>query len=139
MYRKMLCVFAMFALFVSACKKDDNSGPFIDPATVSAGTWKVSLFSDSGKDETASFAGYAFTFKSSGAASAIKSIDTTNGSWSINSSSTKFNLNFGAKSDSNKPLGELTDDWVIVSSSSTEIKLKDDNEGSGEVLTFTKN
>jgi len=137
MYRKMLCVITIFALFVNACKKDDNnSGPFTDPT---AGTWKVSLFTDSGKDETAEFAGYSFIFNSGGTATATKSTVATTGSWSINSSSNKFNLNFGVKSNTNKPLGELTDDWVIISSNSTEIKLKDDNEGSGEVLTFSKN
>ncbi|MES1221617.1 MAG: hypothetical protein ABUT20_39320, partial [Bacteroidota bacterium] len=61
---------------------------------------------------------------------------TTTGSWS---SGSKFNIDLGVKSDSNKPLGELTDDWHIISISSTEIKLGDDNPTSGELLTFSKN
>ena len=101
------------------------------------GTWKVTLFTDSGNDETSDFSGYTFTFNSNGTVTAIKSGVSKNGTWST--SSNKFNIDLGAKIDTNKPLGELTDDWKIISSSNTEIKLTDDNTASSEFLTFTKN
>lgn len=37
------------------------------------------------------------------------------------------------------PLGELTDDWVMIAASPAEIKLADDNASRGEFLTFRKN
>jgi hypothetical protein len=99
----------------------------------------VTLFTDSGNDETLNFSGYSFTFSSGGTATVIKNGVTKNGSWSVSSSSNKFNLDLGPKDISNQPFGELTDDWKILSSTATEIRLGDDNTASNEFLTFTKN
>ncbi len=106
---------------------------------VTSGNWRVSLFTDSGNDETADFAGYTFTFNSGGSLAVVKNGVTTTGSWSINSSSNKFNIDLGPKIASNKPLGELTDDWKILSNTTTEIRLADDNVTSNEFVTFSKN
>jgi hypothetical protein len=131
---RLLFLITMLSVAFISCKKDDDNPTTNDTSGVSTGTWKVSLFTDSGKNETANFSSYSFTFKNDGTATA----NDKPGTWSINSSKTKFNINFGEKSDANKPLGELTDDWVIISVTSNEIKLKDDNEDSGEFLTFTR-
>ena len=130
---RLFIAITMLSLAFISCKKDDNPAT-TDTSGISSGTWKVSLFSERDKNETANFSSYSFTFKDNGTATA----NDKSGSWSINSSKTKFNINFGEKSDANKPLGELTDDWVIISVSGTEIKLKDDNEESAEFLTFTR-
>ncbi|SIO02457.1 hypothetical protein [Chitinophaga niabensis] len=122
-------------LFVS-CSRDNNS-PVVDPNAPTSGTWRVSLFSERGNNETSDFNGYTFTFGNTGTATASKSGTTKNGTWNI--SSNKFNLDLGVKSDANKPLGELTDDWKIISVNTNEIKLTDDNASSAEFLTFTKN
>lgn len=106
---------------------------------VTSGTWRVTLFTDSGNDETSDFAGYSFTFNSGGTLSVVKNGITTNGTWSINTSSNKFIIDLGPKIASNKPLGELTDDWKILSNTTTEIRLSDDNATSNEFVTFTKN
>lgn len=106
---------------------------------VSSGSWRVTLFTDSGNDETADFAGYSFTFSSSGVLTAVKNSSTKSGTWNVNSSSNKFNIDLGTKIVSNEPLGELTDDWKIISTSETVIRLTDDNVSSNEFLTFTKN
>jgi hypothetical protein len=106
---------------------------------VTSGSWKVTLFTDSGNDETSDFSGYTFTFSSSGTLSAVKNGITTNGTWNVSGSSNKFNINLGPKVDSNKPVGELTDDWKILSNTETVIRLTDDNASSNEFLTFTKN
>jgi hypothetical protein len=106
---------------------------------VTSGTWKVTLFTDSGNDETSDFNGYTFTFTDGGTLTAVKNGITKTGTWSVNNSSNKFNIDLGAKVDSNKPLGELTDDWKILSNTETVIRLTDDNSSSNEFLTFTKN
>ena len=132
--RKNWLVFPL-VIFLFSCHKDDNNnsgGSNIDPT----GEWHVTLFTDSGQDETSDFDGYLFTFGSSNVLTAKRGAVSTTGTWSKGSD---FNIDLGPKSDTNKPLGELTDDWVIISVSSTEIKLKDDNTSSGEFLTFTKN
>ena len=106
---------------------------------VSSGTWRITLFTDSGNDETAEFSGYTFTFSTSGVLTAVKNGVTKTGTWSVNTSSNKFNIDLGIKDNTNKPLGDLTNDWLIISSGTTEIKLKDDNAASNEFLTLTKN
>ena len=105
----------------------------------SSGTWRVTLFTDSGTDQTANFSGYVFTFSSAGTVTAVKGSITKNGTWSVNSSSNKFNIDLGAKGSTNQPMGDLTNDWQIISASNTEIKLKNDNSTSNEFLTLTKN
>jgi hypothetical protein len=105
----------------------------------SSGSWRVTLFTDSGNDETSDFSGYSFTFSNGGTVTAVKNGVSKNGTWSINASSNKFNIDLGPKDDTNKPLGELTDDWKILSSGTAELRLGDDNAASNEFLTFTKN
>ena len=61
------------------------------------------------------------------------------GNWSESTSSQRLVIDLGAKTDANKPLGELTDDWVITSKTATKINLTDDNAASNELLEFTKN
>ncbi|MFT3748847.1 MAG: lipocalin family protein [Agriterribacter sp.] len=117
---------------ISSCKKDNNQ-----TADISNGTWRLTLFTDSGNDETADFTGYSFTFGNDGSLTVSKSGSTKTGSWSR--SSNDFNIDLGEKSDNNKPLGELTDDWHIVSVTANEIKLQDDNDTSDELLNFKKN
>ncbi|QHS60164.1 lipocalin family protein [Chitinophaga agri] len=139
--KKSSWLLAMMCACVMSCSNNDdnNPTPTIDPQAPTTGTWRVTLFTDSGKDETSDFTGYSFTFDSNGTAVATKGSTSKDGTWSIGSSSRDFNLNFGAKSDANKPLGELTDDWEIISVTATEIKLKDDNDDSDEFLTFNQN
>ncbi|MBL7740032.1 MAG: hypothetical protein JNK14_12515 [Chitinophagaceae bacterium] len=128
------------ALVLSFASCDPGNGVSSGTGQIaSSGTWRVTLFTDSGNDETSDFAGYTFTFSNSGTVTAQKNSTSQTGTWSINSSSNKFNIDLGAKTDANKPLGELTDDWLILSVSNTEIRLGDDNPASNEFLTFTKN
>lgn len=129
---------AVICLFVllSACSRSLDNNP---ADTVTSGTWRVTLFTDSGNDETSDFAGYTFSFNSNGTVTATKNGASQNGTWRVDNSSNKFIIDLGPKVDSNKPLGELTDDWKILSTTDTEIKLADDNASSSEFLTFTKN
>ncbi len=120
----------------AACSRSLDNNP---ADTVTSGTWRVTLFTDSGNDETSDFAGYIFSFNNNGTMTATKNSVSQNGSWHVDNSSNKFIIDLGPKVDSNKPLGELTDDWKIISATDTEIKLTDDNASSNEFLTFTKN
>ena len=126
------CFLFAIVLFIS-CKKDSNN----INNNISNGTWRITLFTDSGNDETGDFSGYSFTFGDNGVLTATKAGSSKTGTWNDNNND--FNIDIGEKTDSNKPLGELTDDWDIISKSSTEIKLKDDNNASAEFLTFQKN
>mgnify|MGYP006317990197 CR=1 FL=1 len=129
---------SVILLSVSCSRNSDdvNSNP---GQTAISGIWKVSLFTDIGNNETNDFTGYNFTFGARGVLTVVKNAVTTNGTWSVNSSSNKFIIDLGAKVAGNLPLGELTDDWKILSNGATEIKLVDDNPVSSEFLTFTKN
>lgn len=124
-----------FAL-LTACssdRNDDNS-----PAGITSGTWRVSTFSERGSDETGDFSGYTFSFGADGQATALKSGASKTGTWSMDNN-TRFNIDFGPKTDANKPLGELSDNWKVISVTGREIRLTDDNVSSAEFLTFTKN
>lgn len=138
--KKMLFYSLLLGITISvtSCDRSDN----IDSNTnqiVTSGSWRITLFIDSGNNETSDFAGYTFTFNTGGNLAAMKNGNTVNGTWSVSASSNKFNIDLGPKTAANQPLGELTEDWKILSSSATEIKLTDDNASSSEFLTFTKN
>lgn len=100
-------------------------------------TWRITLFSERGDDETGDFAGYSFIFGSGNVLKVLKGSFSKTGTW--NNTGSKFIIDVGPKTDANKPLGELTDDWQIISVSASEIKLTDDNATSGEFLTFVRN
>jgi hypothetical protein len=124
-------------VFASCTKKDDSPASVADAVTT--GTWRVTHFSEGSSNETDDFNGYTFTFQSNGKVLAAKGGVIKEGNWSESTSSQKLVIDLGVKSDANKPLGELTDDWVIKSKTATKINLTDDNSASNELLEFTKN
>jgi len=132
MKNQLICLSFVSMFLITSCSRDNNNND-----NVEAGTWRVTLFTDSGNDETSDFSGYTFTFGDGGVLTAAKSGSSKTGTWS--KSSNDFNIDLGTKTDSNKPLGELTDNWDIISVTDNEIKLQDDNPSSGEFLTFQKN
>ena len=133
MRTKLILTVIILAVLTASCSRslDNPNNVVVD------GTWKVTLFTDSGNDETADFSGYIFTFSNNGMVTATRSGASQNGTWST--SSNKFNIDLGPKVDTNKPLGELTDDWVITSKTATKVNLTDDSSTSNELLEFTKN
>lgn len=130
-------LFAATLVFTS-CDPSANV-PANTGQVATSGTWRVTLFTDSGNNETSNYSGYTFSFSTGGTITAVKNGVTKTGTWSINTSSNKFNIDLGSKTQANHPLGELTDDWKILSATETEIRLGDDNTSSNEFLTFTKN
>ena len=131
--KKKIFAFLALAFMTASCTQDQVEN---NEQIVTNGNWKVSLFIDSGNDETSDFTGYSFSF-SNGTVMAVKNNFSISGLWSFNSSRTKFNIDLGPKTDTNKPLGELTDDWKIISINDTEIRLVDDSSPD-EQLTFTR-
>lgn len=135
--KKILFLLIPISIFFVACDSRSNSTDNTNQV-VTSGSWRISLYTDSGNNETSNFSGYTFVFNSNGTLEAIKNNVTQNGTWSISSSSNKFNINLGPKDNTNKPLGDLTDNWKILSNSTTEIRLTDDNPASAEFVTFSK-
>lgn len=137
-------ILALFTL--TTCEKDDKSNTKSDiEKNVQSGTWRVTKFIDSGKDETNHFMGYSFTFNNSGVLNANNGTYDYNGTWSISYSNSHddseddldFNINFNMSND----FKDLNDDWDFVSQSSSKIELIDVSGGNGgtDYLTFKKN
>lgn len=120
---------------LSSCKKDDNGSSSSVDQIVTTGSWRVSYFVESNEDNTSDFSGYAFSFNSNGDLVATQSGVNTTGSWGWHDSSGKFNISIG----SNKPLSDLTDDWLVLEKTETLIRLKNDNTTKDELLNFTRN
>lgn len=135
----MRVILLSIVLLLGACKKDDDSSSSGSTnnvsTTITAGSWRVSQFTESGDDHTADLSGYVFVFASGGQLTATKSGVTTTGTWSNDDSSNKLHLNIG----SSQPLSKISDDWVVTENSSTMIKLNDDNPARTDILHFIRN
>lgn len=146
---KSILLTSILVVFLYSCSEDDglanNDGLNQIENVVLNGTWRITSFIDSGKDETNDFAGYTFTFNDSGVLNANNGTNDYNGSWSITDSYSTddsqdeldFNINFDLAND----FEDLNDDWDLISNSSTKIELIDISGGNGGVdyLTFEKN
>ncbi|MEZ4876709.1 MAG: hypothetical protein R2805_04045 [Flavobacterium sp.] len=154
--KKLFLIPILFCLFMlnvaSMCSSDDNSSSSSqDPTPVinaaSQGTWRVTSYIDSGNDETNHFTGYNFTFGNNSMLTATNGTNSYSGTWSVTSSDDSnddnpssdldFNILFSSPAD----FADLTDDWDIVTYSSTTISLRDVSGGNGgtDILVFTKN
>lgn len=140
----------VFMLNVASMCSNDDSPNSVDPTPVinaaASGTWRVTLFNDSGTDETSHFTGYNFTFGANNVLTATNGTNTYTGSWSVTSDDSgddspgndlDFNIAFSSPAD----FTDLTEDWNIISYSTTEIKLIHVSGGGGgtDYLTFTHN
>lgn len=112
---------------------------------VKSGTWRVTNYNDSGQDETTDYNGYEFTFADNGTLTASNGSATINGTWSVtqdksdddyDGSDIDFNIGFAAP----EVFAELSDDWDIVTTSTSKIALMDVSGGNGttDLLTFEK-
>jgi hypothetical protein len=147
--RISILAFLVAIFSFTSCSKDDNNPSNNTPTTVKnnvqSGTWRITKFIDSGVDETSDFAGYNFTFKSSGVLNANNGANNYDGSWSITDSNSNdddlndldFNINFNLTNE----FEDLNDDWDFISQSATKIELIDVSGGNGgtDYLTFEKN
>lgn len=157
--KKILLTLALPALtfFLTQCSSDNTDEEMQDPAVVAqavtdlavSGTWVVSSYIDSGTDETSDYNGYTFSFNTDGSLVADNGSSMVTGTWSVTVDDSSddddydsmddvdFNIFFSAP----PAFEELTDDWDIVSRSSTRIELIDisGGDGSTDTLIFVKN
>lgn len=156
----ILVVLITYVFVMMSCSKDDDNNnadgtTSADQVTQIAqnGDWRVTLFNDSGENETSDFNGYTFNFNTDGSLVATNGSNTVTGTWSVtddssNSSSDDdgnstddddFNIFFPVP-DTND-FEDLNDDWDIISVSDTKIELIDVSDGNGgtDLLTFEKN
>ena len=146
----MLLYLVFLVNVASMCSNDDdNSSSSVNQTTVvntvSSGTWRITLYNDSGTIKTNQFTGYNFTFGPSNVLTATNGTQTYTGVWSVTDSNSNddslddldFNIAFTAPAN----FLELTDDWDIQSRTDTKIELIDVSGGNGgpDYLTFEKN
>ncbi|MCZ8145713.1 hypothetical protein [Flavobacterium sp.] len=147
----LLLLYLVFLVNVaSMCSNDDdNSSSSVNQTTVvntvSSGTWRITLYNDSGTIKTNQFTGYNFTFGPSNVLTATNGTLTHTGIWSVTDSNSNddsmddldFNIAFTTPAN----FLELTDDWDIQSRTDTKIELIDVSGGNGgtDYLTFEKN
>jgi hypothetical protein len=123
------------------CSDDDSSQSQKDQIdnAVKDGTWRITYFWDTDHEETDHFTGYNFTFGASDVLTATNGANTYTGTWSVinDSGKTKFIIAFSAPPD----FEELSEDWEIITNTSTKIELKHVSGGGGgtDYLTFQKN
>jgi hypothetical protein len=145
---KTFTLISLFVLVAVACNNDDdvsNSNQSQVESIAKSGTWRITYFYDTDKDETANYTGYNFTFGSSSVLTATNGANTYTGTWSITDSNSNddsmddlhFNIAFTAP----PAFEDLSDDWDIIEVTETKIKLIDVSGGNGgtDYLTFDKN
>lgn len=136
---KILTLGLMSMALVASCKKDEKISPSNSAAVLQESTWKVTLFSEDGVNETSYFTGYSFDFMDGGIVKATSGSNTVNGTWATreDSGKTKLDLNF----DDVNNFDELDEDWEILTQNSSKIELKHVSGGDGSIdlLTFEKN
>ena len=113
--------------------------------TLQSGEWKITSFIDSGKDETVHFSGYTFQFGQNGSLISSNGSITYSGSWDItdnnsNDDSPDSDIDFNILFTGNNHFEDLSEDWHIVSQTSTQIVLIHVSGGNGgtDHLTFEK-
>ncbi|MCS6917642.1 MAG: hypothetical protein RMK52_07535 [Chitinophagales bacterium] len=134
---RLLAVLMVAALF-GACKKDDDGSAGEVSQTVQNGQWRITKFIEDSVDHTSYFTGYVFTFNENGTVTATNGSNTVSGTWGTRNDSgkTKFDLYFSSPYE----FEEISEDWVVLSFTSTLIDLEHISGGDGSIdhLTFEK-
>lgn len=142
----MLMFVLTAGISVVSCTKDDdlNSELTIDniEESMESGIWRITLFEESGEDETSHFAGYDFAFGVGGILTAENGANSYEGTWSASGSESNddssddlhFNIFFNLSND----FEDLNDDWDVISNSDAKIELIDVSGGNGgtDYLSF---
>ena len=141
------------SLMSMQCSSDDENSPNDNSAeiqnvvnSVQTGNWVITYFFDTDSDETSNYTGYEFTFGTNGVLTASNGTNTYTGTWSVSDgnsnddSSSDDDIDFNILFVSPPNFEELSDDWDIVSYTSTKIQLTDVSGGNGgtDFLTFEK-
>ena len=107
--------------------------------------WIITEFNDSGKDETAHFTGYIFTFEKDGKIIANNGSNRIEGTWQItddnSSDDSQDDLELIIYFNLSNDFEDLNEDWDFISSSATKMELIHVSGGNGgtDILTFVSN
>lgn len=130
--------------FVSCSGDDDNnnfSGSDLTEIVV-GGSWRVTLYQEDAVNHTHHFSGYSFTFNSDGSLIASNESISQAGTWTTGNddSTNKLWINFPSAPEDD-PFEEISEDWQIVTKTSSKIELRHVSGGDGSIdlLTFEKN
>lgn len=126
-----------FALFLFSCKKDKDLNADNTTSILLNGNWKVTSYIDSGQNETSNFSGHSFDFNDGGVVSVNTGSASVQGSWSTGEDDSHVKLNLSFPSN---PHEDLSDDWHVISQTSSKIELEDVSGGNGgtDYLTFER-
>jgi hypothetical protein len=97
--------------------------------------WQINYFNDSGREETDHFAGYQLDFNSDGTVNATKQGASVTGKWSYEREDNQYKLYLNFEP---APFNELNNDWEIIHSNTSKIRLQDlsDGKGGSDYLTL---
>lgn len=140
---RLFAVMASIAILIASCSKNQTNeiSPVETIDYLKQADWKVSYYSDKGKDETNNYSGYILSFGENDIFTLSNSQINLSGTWSLNNQSDDSS-NSGNKLiisiTGNKQADDLQDDWIIVAVNGNSIQLKDDNASGNETLTLVK-
>ena len=144
--KKIILALTIFTAVFTACNKNDGNNPSsVSTAavnsTVTSGTWRVTLFNDSGTDETSNFSGFNFTFASSGSLAAVNGILSISGTWITRVDVSKIKLTINFPSPSVSAFLDLNEDWEVTGRTDTQVTMQHISGGAGgtDYLTIQKN
>lgn len=143
-----MCIFMLN--IASTCSNDDDNNSSANPTpvinTVTAGTWRITNFTEDTTDHTSDFTGYNFTFATSNTLVATNGTNTYTGIWSVtaddsNDDNPSNDLDFNIAFSTPASFAELTEDFQIVSRTDVKLVLTHVSGGNGgtDFLTFEKN
>jgi hypothetical protein len=146
-YLKKGILLLTLVLILASCSSSDDSDATAPVnsqeviTTIQSGSWRITNFVESNVDETNDFNGYVFTFDSDGTLTAENGAIVINGTWSVDDDDSSNDVDLNIFFASPPDFAELTEDWNIISTTSTKIELSDigDVNGDTDLLTFQKN
>ncbi len=124
---KLFIILLISGMAFTSCKKKAEK-------IIESGKWTVSKYFEDAKDETSDFNGYIFEFKSDGTFNVTVGSTTTTGTWTYDDNATKYHYAIAGTG----ALDKINGGWLILTKSSTQLELQDDNATKNELLTFTK-
>jgi hypothetical protein len=146
--KKAFCFLISILVFGSIVGCDSEDLPLVKELTISermtSGTWKISTFTYKGVNKTIDYSGVSFDFDAISVALNNTGTLPVAGGWSVIDEGFEGapELVFILTLTSVEPrFTSISDDWKIISSSNSELKLKDENLETGDIdyLTFIKN
>ncbi len=142
--KKLLILLTVVLL--ASCSSKDDEGDVIGnefeniKVILPHDTWRVTKYIDSIEDKTDLFETFVFTFSNDGTVVGSNDLYSETGTW-LYKTTAEDGEELILVFNPTPPFDEISDDWSIVSVSTTKIELKDDdsNGNDTELLTFSKN